>query len=327
MQKFVSLLSGLLLFQGLIIAYMFLMPQDDNHEFDRLAPLVTAPFDDFMKIEIFDKSDRTRALELAKSNGRWTLPSKNGFPVSTKKVDDIGQTLLKAQRGYPVGNTLVAAKSFSLTDENFEKKLVLHDKAGETTTVLLGSNPGAGQVYARLDGEPHSFVLRYGAQELGSSESQWIDSLYLRVNREDVRSVYFSDVHLKAVEGTMTLADLKPEESLNETEINDFFSALRNLNVLEVLPQSATEGQEDQLSLEVEFVDDMRDTFLFYANPEDSGSYLVQRTSAPFVVKISAVAFNALNKFSRSSFISEKEVSDMNVQVESTENETSPLAE
>jgi len=119
-----------------------------------------------------------------------------GFPADSGKVSGILQRLSELKHGLAVATSASSLARFKLSDDDFERHLVL-SKAGKVVAELyLGKGAGARQSYAR-DGEHQTvYSVSLGSYELPLDESQWQDKGLLQISADQVNELEFAGIAL-----------------------------------------------------------------------------------------------------------------------------------
>jgi len=134
-----------------------------------------------------------QAVTLHKVDG-WKTAA--GFPADNGKVSGILQRLSELKHGLAVATSASSLARFKLSDDDFERHLVL-SKAGKVVAELyLGKGAGARQSYAR-DGEHQAvYSVSLGSYELPLDESQWQDKGLLQISAEQVNELELAGIAL-----------------------------------------------------------------------------------------------------------------------------------
>jgi len=119
-----------------------------------------------------------------------------GFPADSGKVSQILQRLSELKHGLAVATSASSLARFKLSDDDFERHLVL-SKAGKVVAELyLGKGAGARQSYAR-DGEHQAvYSVSLGSYELPLDESQWQDKGLLQISADQVNELEVAGIVL-----------------------------------------------------------------------------------------------------------------------------------
>ena len=119
-----------------------------------------------------------------------------GFPADSGKVSQILQRLSELKHGLAVATSASSLARFKLSDDGFERHLVL-SKAGKVVAELyLGKGAGARQSYAR-DGEHQAvYSVSLGSYELPLDESQWQNKGLLQISSDQVNELELAGIVL-----------------------------------------------------------------------------------------------------------------------------------
>jgi hypothetical protein len=171
------------------------------------TPLVSADVEnvDHMIIEgmpAAGASADSARVELAKKDGKWTLPQYFNAPADKFKLNSLLDELAGLKRGLPIATSSSALKRFKLVDGDFERRLVL-SRAGKTLdTVYFGSSAGVRRTDARTDKDRAVYSVDLATYELPTQSSDWLDADLLQ---RDPTSVTELDVRGAASTPTFKL--------------------------------------------------------------------------------------------------------------------------
>ena len=145
------------------------------------TPLVTANVEnaDHVIIEgtpAAGASADSARVELARKDGKWTLPQYFNAPADKFKLNSLLDELAGLKRGLPIATSSSALKRFKLVDGDFERRLVL-SRAGKTLdTIYFGSSAGVRRTDARTDKDRAVYSVDLATYELPTQSSDWLDA-------------------------------------------------------------------------------------------------------------------------------------------------------
>lgn len=151
---------------GIVFALQYQSPEEPSLFLDFDAGMV-----DRMTVV---SSDET--VELQKNADSWEL--LDGLPADHDKVEDLIEKMAGLQAGWPVATSQSTAERFEVTEDSFQKHVVLHSGEDVVADFYLGTSPGYQRVHARIDGPVYSVKL--SNYEFGSKASSWLNKQLLR---------------------------------------------------------------------------------------------------------------------------------------------------
>lgn len=269
-------------------------------------PLLNLNFDALESVEITEGEGDS--ISLVKKEDSWILPELSDFPVSESKWNDMKEKLSTLKRGWPVATTSIAAKQLKLSDEEFEKKLTFKSTNGDKT-LLFGTSPGFKKVHAKVSDEAESFSVNFSTHEASTKLSDWTDKDYLKVARDEVRTILHPKVTLKREEKSFTLDEIPEGMEVNKEEVDSTAKLLIGFTFLEVL---GTEDKEDyhleneSASFELEMEDGKKVRYDLSLHKD--GAYAVLKPSnAPYYFKVTKVNYETVRDLSAEKLLKEKE--------------------
>ncbi len=181
----IGLLGAVLAAQVLIIAVLLISSGVGAGEEARSL----LPFEPVRTVSL-DIATEDEEVGLARDDDGWRLDG--GLPADDGKVGEVLEKLAKASAAWPVATSASSAERFEVTEENFQRRLVVESESGETATLYLGSSPGYRRVHARADGADEVYSIDFSNYEAPADVDQWLDKKLLRP-RGDVTAVARAD--------------------------------------------------------------------------------------------------------------------------------------
>lgn len=174
-------------------------------------------------------------LLLHKRGDGWVLPQKYEFQASAEKVLALVKRVNEIARGYPVGQTQIAAKQFKVTDEVFEKKVTFANKDGSRAVLYIGSAPDFKKVHVRVNDEPLTYAASLNAFDIADEPGDWLNSAFLKINREEVKEIIFPQWTLVNHNNSFVLSDLLDVVEMKEEEVGHVLAQILELDFVDVL--------------------------------------------------------------------------------------------
>lgn len=169
----IGFLSGLLAVQALVVAVLLLSSGmgagEDAGGLLPFEPTSAAKF----SIAAGDEE-----VALSRADEGWQLD--DGLPADDGKVGEVLEKLAKVTTAWPVATSTATAERFEVTQDNFQRRLVIESEDGETATLYLGSSPGYRRVHARAEGADEVYSIDFSNYEAPTDSGQWLDKKLLR---------------------------------------------------------------------------------------------------------------------------------------------------
>ena len=145
MKRLAIILSGLLALQlAGAVALAFISP--DYGAYKANEPLITV--DANVVEELAIDASEGESVTLRRQKNTWILPGLHDFPADGTKVASLIERLGKLKRGLPVAVTSSAPKRFKVTEDSYERRIVLRG-GGEITVTLADDRRLQAKVIAR----------------------------------------------------------------------------------------------------------------------------------------------------------------------------------
>ena len=273
-------------------------------------PFLAFEASDVSKVEIHDSENQ---VQITKQEGEWKL--EMGLPADASRVNQMLEKLGKAAGGWPVATSASTAERFEVTQDKFQRHVVLHDEDRLVADIFLGTSPGYRKTHARRsDGGP-VYSIEFSNYEANAESSHWLDKQLLRPTGEVVSIEQEDQYQLTKGEGGWTSQpDADLDESLVESHVNRF----ENLSVFDVY-----EDPMPETSLSRFVIKDGKGSYiltLFSSGEEEDGNFAITSSrveNAAF--EIGSYVAEQLNK-TLDDLTSEKIGTDL--QVEDVDSET-----
>ena len=217
----VPVLIGLLAVQiiviGIVFALQFRTPEEPSLflDFDPVA------------VDRMTVVSNEETIELQKHADAWEL--QDGLPADHDKVADLIEKMADLKAGWPVATSQSTAERFEVTEDSFQKHVMLHSGEDVVADFYLGTSPGYQRVHARIDGPVYSVKL--SNYEFGSKASSWLNKQLLRPEGRLSR--------IERVGGfVLTHGDegwsASQEGELDTTTVDSFTQRFTNLSVYDI---------------------------------------------------------------------------------------------
>jgi Domain of unknown function (DUF4340) len=147
---------------------------------------------------IIDGSDK-KQIVLEKQGTAWVLPGSGGFPADKAKVDLLLDHLKGLKRGFAVATTGSAQKRFKVSDDDFERRVVLDEGDRTLATVYFGTSPGLRRVHARTSQDDAVYTTGFGLYDAPLRVDDWEDKTVLHMPPGDIRQIDLAAITLRRV--------------------------------------------------------------------------------------------------------------------------------
>ncbi len=152
----------------------------------KLEPILELDATAVTKIEIFDKDAKTKtegapSIALDKSSGTWTLASHFQYPATTKKVSELITNLTAMKAREPIASKTSTHRKFAVSDDKYERRVIIHRSVGEPLEIYVGSAAGQRQTAIRLKGQEKVYgATGITAWGIAVTTTAWIDPAYFK---------------------------------------------------------------------------------------------------------------------------------------------------
>lgn len=211
-------------------------------------------------------------LVLARRGEDWVLPETGDFPADSKKVDHLLERLKGLKRGLPVATSEPAMKRFKVSEDAFERRVMLAQGDETLATLYFGTSPGMRRVHARTDADDAVYAAEFGLYDAPVKPEDWENKSVLQIPRGEIETLSLSAFTLSRLPGTgsgaaseegdkqqgdqatWTVDALAEGETVNQANAEALAERLAGLNIgavlgLEAKPEYGLEAPALVLSL------------------------------------------------------------------------------
>lgn len=302
MRRLAVILSGLLVIQVAgAIALAFSGP--DYGAFEPSVPLLT--FDPGAVKEVMIAGEDDETVVLRRQDDGWILPDLYGFPVDGDKAEDLVKKVAALKRGLPVASSSAAAERFKLTEDSYERRIVLGGDDGKLGEILIGTSPSYRYVHARRPDDEAVFSVQFATYEAGTKPADWMDRDLLHLAEADIQRIVLPSLTLVRRDGGFSLEGLAEDESADGKAIDSLVGKIAQLSVASVEGkgnEALARIGEPELTVEVERKE--APTVAFRLSKMDDGEdYLLATSTQDYLFRVADYTVKPLVEASREKLI------------------------
>jgi hypothetical protein len=257
-------------------------------------------------------------VELARSDSGWNLPEADNFPAAITKIDPVLEKIAAIETNRLVTRTSASHKRLQVSDDSYQRRIMLKLTSGEEYILYIGSSTGARATHVRLAGE--SEVYQTGeltSWEIGAKAENWIDTTYISLPIDGINAVTIENpngvfVFTKDSNGEWTMEDLPENETFDQAQLTSLLSRLTSLTMIEPLgTEEKTEyGLTDpQATIILNAIDPTlgAQTYTIQIGAQDpqKTSYVIHATGEPYYVRVNNFTVEDFVQKQREDFFSE----------------------
>ncbi|MEL7043570.1 MAG: DUF4340 domain-containing protein [Pseudomonadota bacterium] len=166
----IRLLSLMLLLQAGLVAFLY-WPEGEEQVSGAL--ISGFAFDNIDRIEVTDAEGGSVVLNL--DDGAWNLAG--GLPADSEKVSALTDALAR-DPGLAIATSESAARRFKLSDDDFERRVLLGAGSVERTA-YLGTSPTFRKIHARGEGDANIYMIALNSYDAPVETGPWLDKTLL----------------------------------------------------------------------------------------------------------------------------------------------------
>lgn len=170
-------------------------------------------------------SEDDKLVELAKQGDKWVLANGGGYPVTESKVKELLGKLPGLEAARPIASSRQHHRALQVAKDDHQREVTLTLKDGKKIHFYLGSSPGIKKCHLRFVGKDDVYLVSgISAWDLGTSAGGWIDTQYLKLDKDKVVALSVTNEHgqiqlTKGSDGKWQLADAPAGAKLKDSAI------------------------------------------------------------------------------------------------------------
>ena len=195
MAKAIRILSLLVVVQVVAVAVAYWPATGTTGAADG-GPFLDVAADAVSSLEL--KGPEGSSVQLTKKGEEWRIPALNDLPAGTDQVTRLLEGLREASTGLPVATSEGAAQRFRVAGDDYKRRLVLPLADSDSQRVLFfGDTPGAGEIYARREGENSVYRVGVGTHMMPLEADEWLAKDLLSLDQQTIQSLEVNDLRLE----------------------------------------------------------------------------------------------------------------------------------
>lgn len=311
MTKFQKILAGLLAFQIVLIAIVFLTNRSAIASNNPLLPDFTV--ETVTGLTITNNSGSQ--IKMEKIGDEWVLPEKDNYPVEGQNVSDLLDEIALIRDNRLVTTTSASHKRLQVADTEFQGKLEITTSSG-TSILYVGSSPAANSTHIRLASSDSVYLTNaISASRVDPAYTNWINTSLVQIAAANVSNIAVTTANgsfhfSKDENSNWTSPELSGDESIDASKWSSLLSGFTSIRLVEPVSKTSqpTYGLENPTaSLVLNYLDENNATQqgeLIFGNMDESGSnYYAKWSQSPYVVLVSSYNADRIINLSKADFL------------------------
>ncbi len=283
------------------------------HKLEPLLPKYDS--DSVTRVQIFSKSEggdaNKPAIDLKKKDGEWVLASHFDYPADGTAVTSLVGKIASMESRGPATETSAGHKRLEVADDEFVRKIVLTNAAGDTT-VFFGTSPKFKKLNVRLGGADATYLVQQlTAQDAPDKMASWIDPVYLMIPTDSMAAITVenpsgtvslerdADKRWKLAEGVPPPPGKTAPVSIDQKKVNDIADKLSKIELEEAVgteakPEFGLDKPTARVTIGMAAESDAKDAGeaptrevrVLEIGAEKNGAYFVRVLDKPYIVTV-----------------------------------------
>lgn len=308
MAKAIRILSLLVVIQVVAVAVAYWPATGTTGAADE-GPFLDVAAEAVSSLEL--KGPEGSSVQLTKKGEEWRIPALNNLPAGTDQVTRLLEGLREASTGLPVATSDGAAQRFRVAEDDYKRRLALSLADSDSKRVLFfGDTPGAGEIYARRDGENSVYRVGVGTHMMPLEADQWLAKDLLSQDQQTIQSLEVNDLRLERVasagggdgsgedneaERKWTISGNKDAGQANPKAVADLVSRIAALRISGAAGDRSVPDSDPDLTLRIGTGDDGPRVYRFHAGDKGEDALLVT-DQYDTVFTVNTPVFNSIKK-------------------------------
>lgn len=319
-----QILAGILALQ-IVIAIVIFWPRGAVSGNQAAPLLANFKTEEVIGLTITDRDRNT--VELAKNGQDWVLPQRDNYPVVSSRVTDLLAKLEKIRTNRLIAQTEGSHRQLQVAADDFNRKIELKMKDGNTRTVYLGTSGGGSATHVRAADQKEVYLTsEVLSWDVGATESNWVETLFFTLPQTTTVGITLQNAQgtfefeRPNGESEWTMKGLTTDEKLEQSDVQDLLFQVTSVRMLGPLGKSeqvqyGIDKPQAVITLRTKEGDqEKRYTLTIGAKLEEEQKspdkekryyYVLRSSESPYFVRVNEYFGNNLVNKKRSDFLPE----------------------
>lgn len=297
MKKWISAGTALFILQIIMV----LLVQSNTGKFEAFAPqasLLGFNPDEVDSVTIMGPENL--AVRLKKVNNDWLFPEdKFNARADRAKAGDLLAKLSSLKQGLAVATTREAAKRFKVSEDSFERRIILAKGEQTLGDLFLGTAPSFKMIHARVNGRDEILSINLSAYEAETEYDNWLDTEITKLDKDAITGISLGEVQLSKQGDAWQLAGLEEGKELNAAKAGELAATISGLTAAGIA--SAPENEDlfanPSLKITVTLAGAGDKTYVFAKPDETANHYVLKRSDLGYLLKVNTWTVDGLRNF------------------------------
>lgn len=310
MQQWIKTLTGLFVIQ-LVLVVLFNASLLKEPTANANTPLLSPEPKTATKVII--QAQNETPVTMVKQGETWLLPEYFNLAVNQEKLDGFLDKLSELQKTWPEATTQGAQTRFEVAEDKHQRQISLfYGEEGKTVgpVLYLGTSPGYQKTHARLADADEIYSVAFSNYEASVGPQTWFNTNLLQLELGRIHRIESDDQILEQIEGQWRLADLGPEETLDDSAVKVYVNQLANLSVEAAITDDAQspEAQREKTATLKAYLTGSEAPITFdFALSESGTFYILKSSQSPLYFRLPKVQGDRLIDVKRADLIAAKD--------------------
>ncbi|MCO6440965.1 MAG: DUF4340 domain-containing protein [Nitrococcus mobilis] len=248
------------------------------------------------------------SITLRKGAEGWNLPSREGFPADTSKVDSFLAALSALRPRLPVAVTEGAGQRFHVGAADFERRITLKHGEDALTTLYLGDSAGPKQVFARSETGKAVYEIAFELWQASIEANQWMDRNFLQQKPRDIVRIDLPSFTLQRKDDKWQLAGLSNGADTDAEQAARVVDRLAHLTFEDVQGKAdkSVRAPAPELSYTLTLQNGRTVKYRF-SKAAQGDDYLLRTSADDYVYKVSKAVVAGIHDLKREALVKQAE--------------------
>lgn len=255
---------------------------------------------------IIISGEANQEVTLNKMDGKWVFPEdKFNAPADSIKIDDLLEKIASLKQGLVIATTQGAAKRFKVSEDDFNRHIILKKGEQDVANLYLGTSPSFKKVHARANGRDEIVSINMNTYEFETKYDTWLDPNITKVDKDKITHISLGEIQLSRQNDAWMLNELAENEKVENQKIDDMVTKISNINVEGIIDPKENNQLFDKgspLTINITLSDNSTKTYTF-AKPDQQNYSVLKTSDHDYLLKVNNRTVDEIKKIEHSSLV------------------------
>ncbi len=249
-----------------------------------------------------------KEITLNRQKGNWFMAGYFNAPADKNQITALLKKLASLKQGLVVATSEGAAKRFRVSEEDFERHVILRNGDSIIADFFIGTSPGFKKVHARVHDRRDVVSVLLNNYDLEADFEKWLDQKMLWEEEDAITGLTMDDIKLSRKGDHWLLPDLADKVEIDVDQVKKLLSKIGNLRVKAIMDptdNSSLFESEPDLLFDITLKDNHERRYLF-AKPAGKDYSVLKSSDHDYLFKVDSWQADEIGKFDKNALVKAK---------------------